>query len=169
MAQFSCDTCGETFDQKSRYERHKMTSHPPQAPSAADLEKALGGVDFPKRRDELVEAAEGDEIKRILEDLPDKQYRDAAEVARAFGERRSHEKKPEYQPSKKGGAQAMNAPSAARIASLFSGLDFPASSKKLKSYAQDRASDEEMRVIEKFHDHTYRDMSDVAKEVGRVT
>ncbi|WP_308367781.1 MULTISPECIES: hypothetical protein [unclassified Microbulbifer] len=46
MAQFSCDTCGETFDQKSRYERHKMTSHPPRAPSAADLEKALGGVDF---------------------------------------------------------------------------------------------------------------------------
>lgn len=92
MAQFECEICGAGFEQKSRYERHMMTSHPPRAPSAADIEKALAGVSFPKRHDELVQAASGadENVLEILEELPDKEYRDAADVARAFGELRSH-------------------------------------------------------------------------------
>ena len=42
MAQFTCSICGDGFEQKSRLQRHIETSHPPQAPSAADVEKVLG-------------------------------------------------------------------------------------------------------------------------------
>ena len=34
MAQFTCSTCGDGFEQKSRLQRYIETSHPPQAPSA---------------------------------------------------------------------------------------------------------------------------------------
>lgn len=41
MAQFNCIVCGDGFEQKSRLLRHIETSHPPQAPSAADIEKSI--------------------------------------------------------------------------------------------------------------------------------
>lgn len=170
MAQFSCEICGDGFEQKSRYERHMMTSHPKQAPSAADLENALAGVDFPMTKQALIESS-GDadkDILEILEDLPEGEYRDAAEVARAFGEIRSHQDKPDDQPSRKGGEQAMQSVSAAKLTSIFSGINFPATGAQLKKYARDRAGEKEMAVIEKFDQGPYRDMSDVAKELGRV-
>lgn len=172
MAQFNCEICGQGFEQKSRYERHLMTSHPEQAPSAADLEKAIAGIDFPKTRDELVDFASGEgspEAIDILESLPDRQYRDSAEVSRALGEIRSHQPKAQHQPSKVGGERAMESLSSARITSLFSGLSFPASNADLEQHAKESADEEEMRVIEAFEQKTYGDMADVAKEVGRVT
>lgn len=174
MAQFVCEICGATFEQKSRYERHMQTSHPRQAVSAADLEKALKGVSFPKRRNELLEAmgSEPQEVRNIVERLPDREYRDAAEVARAFGELRTHERAPENQPSKTGGEHAMqtsSSPSAARFASLFAGMTFPANRAALLEHARAKAGEEEMQLLERFRDHQYRSMADVAKELERVT
>ena len=54
MAQFACSTCGDEFYQKSRLLRHIETSHPPRAPSASDVEKVLGGLNYPKTKDDLV-------------------------------------------------------------------------------------------------------------------
>jgi hypothetical protein len=54
-AQFTCNICGDGFEQKSRLERHMATAHPPQAPSAADIEEALAGIHYPKTKEELVE------------------------------------------------------------------------------------------------------------------
>lgn len=174
MAQFSCDICDATFEQKSRLERHMLTSHPQQAISAADIEKALKGIAFPASRDELVAAIDDSkqragEIADILKQLPDQQYRDAAEISRAFGGLRSHQDKPDDQPSKKGGARAMEVASAANIASVFAGMDFPASGDELKAFARDNADAEQMRIIEQFSDKTYHSMKDVAKEFGRVS
>lgn len=173
MAQFVCQICGEGFDQKSRYERHLETSHPPRATSAADVERALEGTSFPKGRAELTAQAraKGQEAAAsLIASLPDRQYRDAAEVARALGELRSHEHKPQHQPSRAGGKGALKSLSAARIASALSGAHFPASGPELKDYAQKNEGDEEvLQVVARFRDKTYQDMSDVAKEIGRVT
>ena len=109
MKQHTCEICDTGFDQRSRYERHMATSHPPQAPSAADLEKAIAGIELPKGRAELAAYAHDrghEEVARILRSLPDHTYRDAAEVARAFGELRSHEAKPRHKPSELGGRRS---------------------------------------------------------------
>jgi hypothetical protein len=68
-----------------------MTAHPTPAPSAADVERALAGIDFPKSRRALV----GHASKRLgldsptlelIRALPPRRYRDAADVAVALGE-----------------------------------------------------------------------------------
>jgi len=174
MAQFVCEICGATFEQKSRYERHMLTSHPKQAVSAADIEKALKGVDFPKRRSELVEAISDDdhEVRNIIEMLKDREYRDAAEVARAFGELRTHREAPDNQPSRTGGKHAVqassSASSAARFANLFEGMSFPASRQKLLQHARSKASKEELRILERFSNSNYRSMADVTMELKSV-
>ena len=43
------------FEQKSRLLRHIENSHPPQAPLVANVEKVLGGIDYPKTKDEIVQ------------------------------------------------------------------------------------------------------------------
>jgi hypothetical protein len=89
--EFRCETCDETFETRSRYERHMMTAHPTPAPSAADVEAALKGIDFPKSRRALVEHASkrlgaDSPILEFIRALPPRRYRDAADVAVALGE-----------------------------------------------------------------------------------
>lgn len=172
MARYRCEICGARFEQRSAYARHMQTSHPEQAPSAADLEKTLSGVEFPASRDQLVGLAREqgeDEIAGILAELPQQRYRDAAEVARAFGELRSHDEKPAYQPSERGGQAALASLSAARIAAVFEGMEFPASLDALQDHAREQADEAEMAVIEQLPDRRYRDMSDVAEAFGEVS
>src|SRR5438105_11969512 len=94
-SQFTCSICSQGFEQKSRLQRHMDTSHPPSAPSAADLEKALSGIQYPRTKHELVEyvsrklATIGKDVFDLIESLPDRTYRDSAEVAMALGELKS--------------------------------------------------------------------------------
>lgn len=168
---WTCGICGARFDSASALERHRRTSHAGQALTAADLEKALAGVDFPRRPAELVRYARNrghDEAADALDDLPERTYRDAAEVARAFGEIRRHEAKPATKPSRAGGAAAREALSAARIAELFTGISLPATAEELERHARDEANDVEMAIIERFGPGPYEDMADIARELGRV-
>ena len=122
MAQFTCSVCGDGFEQKSRLQRHIDTTHPPQAPSAADIEKALAGIDYPKTKDDLVQSSSqkastiSKDLFELIESLPPRIYRDSAEVAVALGELKSGKKVREAkqteaieQPSKKGGRTAATA------------------------------------------------------------
>jgi len=173
MARHRCEICGAEFDTLSEYRRHMQTSHPERAPSAADLEQALSGITYPASRSTLAQHAResgADEIADILEELPDRDYRDAADVARAFGGVRAHEEKPTDQPSLRGGEAAMKseAMSASRVASLFSGMEFPASAEDLRSHARAQASDREMDLVSRLPDRRYSDMSDVAEAFGEV-
>lgn len=173
MAIHHCHICGAEFSTLSAFRRHMQTSHPERAPSAADLEKALSGVEYPASRDELIGYARdkgADEIADILEAFPSREYRDAADVARALGGIRAHEEKPSDQPSLRGGEAAMETGSlsAARAASFFSGVEFPASARDLKAHARSQASESEMEVISRLPDRRYSDMADVAKAFGEV-
>lgn len=166
-----CSLCGERFDTPSELDQHRRTSHPPRAVSAADLEKALAGVSYPARPAALADYAQHrghDEAAAVLRELPDRAYRDAAEMARALGEIRRQEPKPRDQPSRKGGARALASLSAARMAAVFEGVDLPATAEQLKRYARRSADAEEMRVIERLEPGRYEDMSDIAEAIGRA-
>lgn len=164
MAQFTCPICEQGFEQRSRLERHVTTSHPERAPSAADMEAASKGADFPLSKDELLEHARG-KAGELLRPLPEGEYRDAAEVARALGGVKSHEAKPGHRPTERGGERATEAPSAARIASAFEGFEFPASAEDLKKHVRSRGDDVALEVVERFPDRTYESMADVTREL----
>lgn len=187
MAQFTCNVCGDSFDQKSRFERHMATSHPERAPSAADVEKALSGIQYPKTREELVRYASQQvsdkDLMDIINSLPSRVYRDSAEVAIALGEvkqrqgvRSAEEVAKTEAPSTKGGrAAATSSVSAATIAKVLSGTDFPKNKGELRDYAQKHMTEVEvadpraiMGILDKLPDREYQDMADVEKSVGQV-
>ncbi|HEX6562552.1 MAG TPA: DUF2795 domain-containing protein [Nitrososphaera sp.] len=186
MSQFKCEICGDGFEQKSRLERHMETAHPARAPSAADLEKALSGIQYPSTKEELAAHASrrqeplDDELQKLVESLPSRTYRDAAEVAIALGEvkkrqgiRSAEEVAESEAPSKRGGrAAATSATSAAAVAKALAGVDFPKKKGDLKEYAQRRVLESGLDdpkaivdMIGTLPDREYRSMSDVEKSL----
>jgi hypothetical protein len=185
MAQFKCEICGDGFEQKSRLERHMETAHPERAPSAADLEKALAGIRYPSTKEELAAYAsrEGpldNELQKLVESLPSRTYRDAAEVAVALGEvkkkqgiRSAREVAESEAPSAKGGrAAAASATSAAAVAKAPAGVDFPKKKDELKEYAQrhvlESGIDDPRAIVDMIGtlpDREYHSMSDVEKSL----
>ena len=186
--QFTCTICGQGFEQKSRLERHMDTSHPPSAPSAADIEKALSGIQYPKTKEDLVEyvsqrhSVVGEDPLDLIKSLPNRTYRDSAEIAIALGELKSGKafksaKQAEQaeQPSKKGGKAASESVSAAAIAKALSGIDFPKTKDSLKEYAKKHISKVEVEdpktilsVIDKIADREYNNMADVEKSIRDI-
>jgi hypothetical protein len=71
------------------------TSHSVSAPSAADIERVLSGVQYPKTKEDLVQYASqkvstiSQDLFDLVKSLPDRTYRDSAEVAMALGELKS--------------------------------------------------------------------------------
>ena len=60
--------------------------------SMADVEHALKGIDFPKNKNEIVQYAQkqnaSQEIVSDLQQLPDRTYNNAADVAQEFSGKR---------------------------------------------------------------------------------
>jgi hypothetical protein len=190
VAQFTCNICGEDFDQKSRFERHMATSHPERAPSAADIEKALSGIQYPRTKEELFNYASQQvsdkNLVDIINSLPSRVYRDSAEIAIALGEvkqkqgiRSAEEVAQTEAPGTKGGrvaaAAATSSVSAATVAKVLSGVDFPKNKGHLRDYAQKHMKDvgvadpqRILSVIDSLPDQEYQNMADVEKSVGQL-
>ena len=172
MAQFHCEICGQGFQQKSAYERHRITSHPLPEPSVADLESLLKGLSMPCGKDTIVaharRAGGNDKQLDLIQQLPEQEYRDSAEVARAVGEVKSHVSLGSRQPSKEGGERALESLSAATLAHSLEGMDFPATTGEVYRFARDHAEEEVRLLISRFANRTFRDMADVQKEAGRL-
>jgi Protein of unknown function (DUF2795)/Zinc finger, C2H2 type len=190
-SQFTCVVCGKGFEQKSRLERHMQTSHPPSAPSAADVEKALAGIDYPKSKQQLVQyvsqksSTVGSDLFQLIQSLPERNYRDSAEVAIALGEtksgrgtRRAEEIESKEPPSKKGGKVAAQVFSASAIAKVLSGIDFPKSKEGIRRYAQknmDIFTTKEQQqpnaildLLDRIPEIQYNNMADVEREAAKV-
>lgn len=172
MAQFECPVCGQGFEQLSRLQRHLMTSHPEQAPSAADIEHTLKGIDYPKKKDDIIRYAKensaDEDIVGILQELPDYEYRDSAEIARALGEIKSHEAKPSSQPSLTGGKRSAeySPTSASALAKLFKGISFPASKKEIADFTNEESTEEQADIISGMPERIYNDIADIEKGIS---
>ena len=191
-SQFTCVVCSQGFEQKSRLERHMQTSHPPSAPSAADVEKALTGIDYPKSKQDLVQyisqksSTVGSDLAQLVRSLPERNYRDSAEVAVALGEiksgkgtRTAEEVESEEPPSKKGGRVAAQVFSAAAIAKMLSGINFPKSKDGIKKYArnnldnfrtkpQQKTPEAVLNLLDRIPEKQYSNMADVEREAAKV-
>jgi Protein of unknown function (DUF2795) len=165
------------------------TSHPKRAPSAADVEKALSGIQYPRTKEELINYAtqqlSDKDITDRINSLPSRIYRDSAEVAIAFGEvkqkqgiRSAEEVAKTEAPGTMGGraaAAATSSVSAAAVAKVLSGVDFPKNKGELKNHAQKNMTDMEvadpqriLSVIDSLPDREYQNMADVEKSLGQI-
>ena len=188
-SQFTCAICGQGFEQKSRLARHMNTSHPPSAPSAADIERVLSGIQYPKTKEGLMgyvsqkRSTVGEDLFDLIKSLPNRTYRDSAEVAVAFGELKSGKgfksaKQAEVaeQPSKKGGkAAARESVSAAAIAKVLSGIDFLKTKDSLKQYAEMNVSNVEVKdptailnKLDQLSNKEYNNMAEVEKSIRDI-
>lgn len=181
-ATFQCPYDGETFGQRSRFERHMASSHPPRAPSAADLEKAVAGIDFPKNKRGVVQYAArrvpgGSDVMLAIRALPNRVYRDAADLAMAFREEKSTRRRARGErepPSVRGGrAAARKAVSAAAVAKILGGIHFPRNKSELVAHA--RSASERVRdpgavisALRRLPERRYRNMADVERAFGEI-
>jgi hypothetical protein len=190
-SQFTCTICGDGYNQKSRLDRHMATSHPPSAPSAADVEKVLAGIRYPKTKRDLVQYASQNVSKasnallELIKSLPERTYRDSAEVAIALGElksakrvRSAKEVAISEKPSNKGGRAAVTSPliSAAGIANVLAGIKFPRTKDDLVEYAgyhldnrvEVEYTNEVLSFLNKLPTKEYSNMAEVEHEIGRL-
>jgi len=186
QSQFSCPFCGKGFEQKSKLQRHTETSHPPSAPSAADVERVLKGVSYPKTKEELFEiasqkvSAATPDLLGLIDSLPKRNYRDSAEVAIALGELKSG-KRPRSAttmskleaPSKKGGKKSLKSRkiSASRIARLLKGINFPKSKRAIIMYVRrqhDPQNEEIISILHRISDKKYLKLVQLEKEIGMI-
>jgi hypothetical protein len=184
--QFTCPFCGKGYNQKSKLQRHTQTAHPPSAASAADVERVLKGVRYPKTKEELFEIAtqrvstSSPDLLGLIDSLPKRNYRDSAEIAIALGEIKSG-KRPRSAtnmsrleaPSKKGGRRALKSRkiSASRIARVLKGISFPNSKRGIIIHARKQHDSEKQEIISilsRISDKKYQKLVDVEKEVGTV-
>jgi len=180
MEQFTCPYDGEVLDEKSRFGRHMASAHPPPAVSAGDIEKVVASIDYPKSKRALIEyaakrAPADSEVMRAVRALPERTCRDAAEVAIVFGEEKAGRARAAKEPpSVRGGhAAASGAVSAAAIAKILGGIDFPKTKPELIEHArrnQERVADPRgvIAVIERLPERRYKSTADVETDVGRV-
>jgi len=189
-SQFTCHVCGHGFEQKSRLEKHILTSHPEPAPSAADIEKALSGIKYPKSKEEIIDYIISrpqikvkKELIDLIQNLPERPYRDSAEVGIALGEIKSGKKirsakevENTESPSKKGGkVAATSSISAATLAKALSGIDLPQSQENISKYItknivnmnKDIQTDI-VKIFRRLPKKEYKDMAEIEKELGKI-
>lgn len=66
-----------------------MSIEPHTVASPIEVQKFLGGLDYPARKREIIDKAEmqgaDDEILEVLEQLPEREYANPTEISREIG------------------------------------------------------------------------------------
>ena len=139
------------------------TLRPVSALDVSEIERALAGIEFPKRKRDLLEFAaarvpEDRDVLRTIQALPERIYRDAADVMSGLREidpaqqsRSAMAIEAGDRPSPHGGDVAVDqARTLAALVEILRGIDYPCSKAELSSYArlhQDRVP-EASRVLD---------------------
>ncbi len=67
-----------------------MAEHGQSSVSPAEIERHLGGIDYPASKQELVQHAREqnapEEVTQVLDRMPDQEYGSAADVAKGVGQ-----------------------------------------------------------------------------------
>ena len=124
-----------------------------------------------------------EELFNILQNLPERTYRDSAEVAIAIGEIKSGKKvrsakevEKTESPSKKGGKKAVTSViSAATLAKALSGIDLPQSKENIIKYVEKNRvkiskdiHQDILKIFKRLPKKGYKDMADIEKELGKI-
>lgn len=115
----------------------------------------------------------------LIGSLPDRIYSDSVEVGVALGELLSGRRPRSAAqiaklepPSKKGGRSALKSPliSAAKIASMLKGIDFPESKRGILTDIRKKyvSSEPIISVLRRIPNKSYRNMADLETEIGKV-
>jgi len=165
--------------------------------SPIEVQKALKGMDYPAKKQDLIEKARENsapqEVMQVLESLPDKEFENAVDVSKEFGEggrgshqggsgRGSHQggstRGSHQGGSTRGGQEekgqgishrgAGSPPIEAQKA--LKGMDYPAGKREILEKARENSATQEvMDILEDLPDKEYENAADVSKEFSGET
>ena len=123
-----------------------------------------------------------EDLLDLIQNLPERIYRDSAEVAIALGEIKSGKKVRSAEeventepPGKKGGIRAVMSVSASTLAKSLSGIDLPQSKENINKYISrnianmnKESQSKILKIFESLPKKDYKDMTEIEKELGRI-
>ena len=115
----------------------------------------------------------GKDLFDLIKSLPNRTYRDSAEVAIALGELKSGKGFRTAKQAER--AELKSSISAAAIAKSLSSIDFPKTKRSLKQYVQKHISKVKVKdpkailtIIDQIADKNYNDMAEVEQAIGKI-
>lgn len=142
--------------------------------SPIEVQKALKGMDYPAKKQDLIEKARKNgapqEVMKVLENLPDKEFENAVDVSKEFREggrgshqggsrRGSQEEKGQGISHRGAGSPPIEAQKALK------GMDYPAGKREILEKARENSATQEvMDILEDLPDKEYENAADVSKE-----
>ena len=137
--------------------------------SPIEVQKALKGMDYPAKKQDLIEKARENgapqQVMQVLENLPDKEFSNAVDVSKEFGEGgRGGQEKGQGISHRGAGSPPIEAQKALK------GMDYPAGKQEILEKARkNSASQEVMDILEDLPEKEYENAADVSKEFSGET
>jgi hypothetical protein len=150
----------------------------------------LSGIKYPKSKKEIIDYMTSSpqikvkkELIDLIQNLPERTYRDSAEVAIALGEIKSGKKirrakeveKTESLSKKRGKVAATSSISAATLAKALSGIDLPQSQENISKHVNKNVVNMKkdiqtdiMKIFRRLPKKEYKDMAEIEIELSKI-
>ncbi len=131
--------------------------------SPIEVQKALKDIDYPANKEKLIQHAKkhqaSEDVMRDIEELPDKEYTNAADVSKEFKGDTGREGEGEGISHRGAGSPPIETQKALK------GMDYPAGKQEIIEKARDnKAPQEVIQILEDIPDREYENAADVSKE-----
>jgi len=136
----------------------------------AMVEKYLAGVDYPAKRQDLIDQARANnadsDVMETLAILPDQTYHSPIDVSKAMA---GSEGKSGQRSSGGASVSRSTAVSAAEVQKYLRGMDYPAGIREVVNQAQKNgAPGDVIDILERIRDREFKSAADVSKALGEV-